>query len=50
MRPASTFSNIQLSNSRAAPTDTCHNMPFELTAKDVYAAILAADAIGKSML
>lgn len=41
---------MAVAEATAAPTDTCHNMPFELTAKDVYAAILAADAIGKSCL
>lgn len=41
---------MAVAEATAAPTDTCHNMPFELTAKDVYAAILAADAIGRSML
>lgn len=41
---------MAVAEATAAPTDTCHNMPFELTAKDVYAAILAADSIGKSCL
>lgn len=42
---------MAVAEATAAPTDTCHNnMPFELTAKDVFAAILEADAIGKSML
>ncbi len=30
--------------------ETIHNMPFKVTAKDVYAAIMAADVIGKSFL
>ena len=30
-----------------ADGDTCGNMPFEVTPEDVYAAILAADEIGK---
>ncbi len=41
---------MAVAEATAAPTDTCHNMPFELTAKDVYAAILAADAIGRSFM
>ena len=34
----------------ATAVDTVVNMPFAVTAKDIYAAILAADAIGKTML
>ena len=34
----------------ATAVDTVTNMPFAVTAKDIYAAILAADAIGKTML
>ncbi len=30
--------------------ETIHNMPFPVTAEDVYAAILTADAIGKAMI
>ncbi len=31
----------------AAPTDTCGNMPVEITAEKVYAAMIAADALGR---
>ena len=34
----------------ATAVDTVGNMPFAVTAKDIYAAILAADAIGRTML
>ena len=34
----------------ATAVDTVGNMPFAVTAKDIYAAILAADAIGKTMI
>ena len=34
----------------AAEGDTLSNMPFEVTPEDVYAAILAADAIGRSYM
>ena len=34
----------------AAETDTIHNMPFTVTADDVYAAILVADALGQEYL
>ena len=30
--------------------ETIHNMPFPVTAEDVYAAILTADAIGRAMI
>lgn len=33
-----------------AQGETIHNMPFEVTAKDVYAAILTADKLGKAWL
>ena len=32
----------------AAPGETIHNMPMEVTADKVYAAILAADALGRA--
>ena len=41
---------MAVAEAAAAETDTIHNMPFKVTAKDVYAAILAADAIGREML
>ncbi len=34
----------------AADTETIHNMPFEVTADSVYAAIMAADALGNYYL
>ena len=34
----------------ATAVDTVGNMPFAVTAKDIYAAILAADAIGRTMV
>ena len=34
----------------ATAVDTVVNMPFAVTAKDIYAAILVADAIGKTMV
>ena len=30
-----------------APEDTMGNMPFEVTAEDVYAAMMGADALGR---
>lgn len=33
----------------AAETDTIHNLPFKVTAEDVYAAIMVADALGNEM-
>ena len=38
---------MKVAQSAAAPTDTIHNMPFPVTAQNVYDAILAADAIGR---
>lgn len=35
-----------VANLATAPNETIHNMPFEVTADDVYAAIYAADALG----
>ena len=32
-----------------APGETIHNMPFEVTPEDVYAAIMGADAMGRYM-
>ncbi len=40
---------MAVAEAAAAPTDTIHNMPFPVTAEDVYAAILAADAFGHEM-
>ena len=37
----------KVAETAAAPTDTIHNMPFPVTAQNVYDAILAADAIGR---
>ncbi len=37
----------QVAELAAAPTDTIHNMPFPVDAEMVYAAIVAADAIGR---
>lgn len=33
----------------AAETDTIHNLPFKVTAEDVYAAIMVADALGNEL-
>ncbi|MCI5596975.1 MAG: glycerol dehydrogenase [Lachnospiraceae bacterium] len=41
---------MAVAEAAAAETDTIHNMPFPVTAEDVYNAILTADAIGKDML
>lgn len=41
---------MAVANAACAPTDTLHNMPFEVTPEKVYAAIKAADAYGKYFL
>ena len=37
---------MAVAEAACAENDTLHNMPFEVTADKVYAAILAADKIG----
>ncbi len=41
---------MAVAEAACAPTDTLHNMPFEVTPEKVCAAILAADAYGKYFL
>jgi glycerol dehydrogenase len=41
---------MKVSEAAAADTDTAHNMPFEVTADKIYAAIMAADAYGRFFL
>ncbi len=41
---------MAVAEAAASPDDTIHNMPFPVTADDVYAAIMAADAMGKYYL
>ena len=41
---------MAVAEAACAPTDTLHNMPFEVTPEKVYAAIMAADAYGKYYL
>lgn len=41
---------MQVAEAACAETDTLHNMPFEVTVKNTYAAIIAADAYGRYML
>lgn len=38
---------MAVAEAAVAPTETIHNMPFPVTAKDVYAAILTADKLGQ---
>ena len=38
---------MAVANASASPDDTIHNMPFKVTAEDVYSAILVADSLGK---
>ena len=38
---------MAVAEAACAPTDTLHNMPFEVTAETVAAAIKAADAYGR---
>lgn len=37
----------KVAEAACAENETIHNMPFKVTPDDVYAAILAADSIGK---
>ncbi|MBQ9941894.1 MAG: glycerol dehydrogenase [Christensenellaceae bacterium] len=39
---------MEVARLASAPGETIHNMPFPVTAEDVYAAILAADSMGHS--
>lgn len=41
---------MSVAKAAAAETDTAHNMPFEITAEKVYAAIMAADSYGRFFL
>ena len=41
---------MKVAEAAAADSDTLHNMPFAVTAKDVYAAIMAADRLGRYFL
>ena len=41
---------MKVAEAAAADSDTLHNMPFTVTAKDVYAAIMAADRLGRYFL
>lgn len=41
---------MAVSTAACAPTDTLHNMPFEVTPEKVFAAIKAADAYGRYFL
>lgn len=41
---------MEVAKGACAPGETIYNMPFEVTADTVYAAILAADALGKQFL
>lgn len=38
---------MAVANASVSPDDTIHNMPFKVTAEDVYSAILVADSLGK---
>lgn len=38
---------MAVANAATAPGETIHNMPFAVTAKDVYAAIITADKLGQ---
>lgn len=39
---------MEVAKLACSPDDTLHNMPFEVTPEDVYAAIMAADALGRN--
>ena len=39
---------MEVARLACADTDTLHNMPFEVNADMVYAAIMGADALGKA--
>lgn len=41
---------LAVAKASCAPVESIHNMPFEVTAEKVYAAILAADAVGRAAL
>ena len=41
---------MAVAEAACAPTDTIHNMPFEVTPESVAAAILAADRYGRYFL
>lgn len=41
---------MEVAKAACAPGETIYNMPFEVTADSVYAAILTADAMGKKFL
>ncbi len=41
---------MAVAEAASAKTDTIHNMPFPVTAQDVYNAIITADNIGRKML
>ena len=38
---------MEVARLACAPGDTIHNMPFDVTPDDVYAAIMGADALGR---
>jgi glycerol dehydrogenase len=41
---------MEVAKAASAPGETIYNMPFEVTAEKVYAAIMTADALGKDFL
>lgn len=41
---------MAVAKAATADDETIHNMPFKVTAQEVYSAIIAADAIGREML
>lgn len=41
---------MPVAEAACAENDTLHNLPFEVTAEDVYNAMLAADRLGKRAL
>ena len=41
---------MEVAKAACAPGETIYNMPFEVTAEKVYAAILTADALGKDFI
>ena len=50
MKEVSEEKIMKIAKAATAETETIHNMPFEVTAKKVYAAIMAADAYGSYLL
>lgn len=40
---------MEVSEKAIAPGESIHNMPFQVTAEDVYSAILVADQLGSSL-